>query len=89
MASNDARLAAAAQSLGRLLAAKPQAGQINVRWATVTAVNTGPPKTVDLLMGGTAIPAVLYTASYTPTVADTVRVEILGSVPFVTDKVAT
>lgn len=44
------------------------------RQATVTKVNDGPPKSVDIVLGGDPRPGCRYLASYTPTVGDSVRV---------------
>lgn len=46
------------------------------QWGTVSAVHTGPPKTVDVMLDGstTATLALRYLAAYTPTVNDYVLV---------------
>lgn len=46
------------------------------QWGTVSAVHTGPPKTVDVMLDGAtnATLALRYLASYTPTVNDYVLV---------------
>jgi exosome complex RNA-binding protein Rrp4 len=42
-------------------------------WGTVTAINTGPPKTVTVTVNGTRSSTVCrYLSSYTPTVGDVV-----------------
>lgn len=43
-----------------------------MRQAKVTAVNAGPPHSVDIMLGGNPVPRVRYLASYSPTVADSV-----------------
>lgn len=75
MSADAARDAAA--SLGAVLAGGPN---ITISKAKVTAVNTGPPKTVDLLVENRyTIQRVKYLLSYaTPAVNDAVYVVTYG-----------
>lgn len=77
-------LDATAKGLGEALA--PQRGPnptLTRRQGVVSAVNAGPPPTVDVTVGGIVIPAVRYLASYWPTVGDVVIVDFNGADPLV------
>lgn len=60
---------------------------IEIKWATVELINTGPPATVNLRMQaspltgptGGIIPNISYLSSYTPTLSDTVVVASVGT----------
>lgn len=80
------------------------AGGVSRRTGTVTAVNAGPPRSLDVQIGGTVVPKVRYSATYFtlgPAPGDVVIVEITrsggsgrrggrtrGGSAFVVDKVA-
>lgn len=66
----------------QLLAKRDTTGQpVEMLWATVTAVVSGPPKTVTIQPFGsdTSIPGVRYAESYTPTNGDVVYGRIVGT----------
>lgn len=60
------------------------------RRGEVVAVNVGPPASVDITIGGSdvTVPGVRYMASYSPTVADIVWVDLIGDDPLVIGKQA-
>lgn len=59
------------------------------RWGVVTAVNTGPPASLDVEVGGVEIPGVRYlTGGLTYGVADEVVVDLAGTDPLVIGKLA-
>ena len=59
-------------------------------WGKVATVVTGPPKTVSVYLDGSAAatPNIRYHNSYSPTVGDTVHVELVGGQFIVLDKLA-
>jgi len=61
---------------------KPSAtAPATLRWGVVTAVVTGPPKTVTAQLSGSSTPTagIRYLSSYTPTVADVVAMLVTGT----------
>lgn len=62
------------RAFAALLAPKPTHATL-LRQATVTAVGTG---TVDLTLGGAAVPGVKHLSAYTPTVGDVVFCLVAG-----------
>lgn len=53
------------------------------RQGTVSAVHAGPPRTVDVTIGGLIVPGISYLGSYVPTVNDVVFVDFNGPDPLV------
>jgi hypothetical protein len=51
-------------------------GPVTLHWGVVHATHTGPPKSLDVFIDGsaTATPSVRYSAGYTPTIGDFVAV---------------
>lgn len=76
----DLAAAALADRLGRQGPSVP----VSRRQGTITAVNTGPPRSVDVNLGasGITLPGCRYLASYFPVVGDAVFVDFLGTDPF-------
>lgn len=68
-------------ALARQLGALQTSRAAEVEIGVVQAVETGPPKTVTVTIGGSAhnTPGVRYGSWYTPTVGDTVVLLVLGS----------
>ncbi len=55
--------------------------QVVRRQGVIAATHVGPPKTVDLTLGGSAVVLtdIRYLNGYTPTVADVVEVRVIGT----------
>ena len=81
------------RELGRELThgMRPQPGNALIQWGVVVSIQTGPPHTLTITLGGSAtnIAKVSYLASYTPTNGDVIALLVVGSDLIALGKLAT